>query len=193
MSALLIECGQEQNIAAPRLNQSSDGDRSTTHHADRFGPSAKEPTAHRNIISNSPASSLSAEDKGMDGEEGMISTTVLRHESGQARRRSESSTQINMTQSTEGWSASRGRRRESGAESHSTPTYIYGAGASEHSKKNSNLPPQQYTTVWYCHINCHQPGPWRSEITRCLGCEHDRCDKCKEETVVTRDPSPPRG
>ena len=63
-----------------------------------------------------------------------------------------------------------------------------GASAMEISVHDKNLPPKQYTRFWYCHLNCAYPGPWRSQVPRCIGCEHVRCDQCQEELAVGRDP-----
>ena len=69
--------------------------------------------------------------------------------------------------------------------------HTQGAGVKDRPKQGSNRPPKQYTRVWYCHMNCSNPGPWRWDTERCVGCEHDRCGRCPEEVIETRDPSPP--
>ena len=35
--------------------------------------------------------------------------------------------------------------------------------------------------LWYCHYHCGFYGPWRDDVTRCLGCDHDRCPTCRIE------------
>jgi hypothetical protein len=192
MSALLIQCGQEQGIPNPRPRQGSGTERSPAHSAERLGLGAKEIVVHRSLFPDFQSYSSSVEDQGVR-EDGILPLAALRHDSGQGRRRrSEGSTQIPLAQSAGGRSAAGDRKRERDTDRYSNAAYIYGAGASERLENPGNLPPKQYTKLWYCHINCRQPGPWRSEITRCLGCEHDRCELCEEETVVTRDPSAPR-
>jgi hypothetical protein len=43
---------------------------------------------------------------------------------------------------------------------------------------------------WYCSEDCYYPGPWRSALTRCVTCEHDRCQYCKEKWFDIRDGVP---
>lgn len=192
MPASLIECGQEQGIPNPRLEQDSAGDLSPAHYTERFGLGAREIVAHRTLFPDFRVHSSSVENQGLR-EEGILPTAALRHNSDQKRKKgSEGSTQMPSGQSEEERGAVRGKKRERDRGIRSKTAHIYGAGASDHLDDNDSLPPKQYTRFWYCHMNCHHCGPWRSEITRCLGCEHDRCNQCKEETVVTRDPSAPR-
>jgi hypothetical protein len=126
-------------------------------------------------------------------EEVRLTAVMLRHDSGEERRTtSEGSTQIHPTRSEEERSATHDKKGERESENRYKATPIYGASAPELSEDNGHLPSKQYTKFWYCHINCQDRGPWRSQLTRCLGCEHDRCVQCEEETVVTRDPFAPR-
>ena len=69
----------------------------------------------------------------------------------------------------------------------------FGARATESSEVNKQFPPKQYSEVWYCHLSCQFPGPWRSQIRYCFGCQHERCGQCEKEIVVTGDPSVLKG
>ena len=174
-------------MASPRLSESPDGGRPKAHCV------AKESIAHQDAISNPASSFSSVEDQEITGDKEMTLDAAQLHEGGQDETRSRCSARGNATQGMAGESASGGQRREAVTDSHDPATCVHGAGAPEDVKDKSKQAPKQYTIFWYCHRGCHQPGPWRSEITRCLGCEHDRCDWCEEETVVTRDPCAPPG
>jgi hypothetical protein len=175
--------------ASPRPSESPDGGRPKAHCV------AKESIAHQNVISNPAASFSSVEDQEITGDKVMTPDAALPHEGGQDETRSRCSARGNAAQGMEGQSASGGQRREAVTDSHDLATYVHGAGAGapEDAKDKSKQAPKQYTIFWYCHQNCDHPGPWRSEIPRCLGCEHVRCDWCDEETVATRDPCAPPG
>src|SRR2546421_1171754 len=149
-------------MASPRLSESPDGGRPKAHCV------AKESIVHQNAISNSAASFSSVEDQEITGDEVMTPDASLLHVGGQDERRSRWSARENAAQGMEGGSASGGQRREAVTDSLDPATLVHDAGAPEDAKDKSKQAPKQYTTFWYCHQKCHQPGPWRSEITRCL-------------------------
>ena len=185
VSALLIGPGQEHGNSSESPGLKADKDSTPTYHAEQGGPRSKEGVGHQSLSADSRARFPTAANRQAAEEQGQLAVATPQHDEDRNQRtRSE--------QSSQGEPA-HGRKGEGEGEHRREPTNIYGAGSTEASENNDNLTAKTYTKLWFCHRKCQNLGPWRSQITRCLGCEHDRCGLCEEEIVVTRDPSPPHG
>jgi hypothetical protein len=177
---LLTDYGQEQGNPNPWPGQGSNKDRSPP----------IEGGEHRSLPPKGRAASSSIADPWVGEVQGQLHGAAPREDSDQEQgTRSARSAQSQSTHSEDtehaGKNISGRGRRPKARRTFST----CGTGLSEVKDK---LPPKQYSEVWYCHLNCQDRGPWRSQLSRCLGCQHDRCDQCEKEIVVTRDPSAPR-
>ena len=189
---MLNDYRQEQSDLNPRPEQGSNRDRSPPHHAEKSRLPAIEGGEHRSLPPKGQAASSPIADQWV-GEVQQLSNAALGEDSDQEQTtRSERSTQSQPAHSEDRESAANDRKSISGRGRRPKARGISGTRATGFSEANNNLPPEQCSEVWYCHLNCHLPGPWRSQVPRCLGCQHDRCDRCEEEIVVTRDPSAPR-
>jgi len=191
--ACLLITRQEQGNLNPRPEQGSNRDRSPPCHAEKSRSPAIEGGEHQSLPSKDQAASPSIADQGVGEVQEQFPSAALREDSDQEQRiRSERSTQSPSARSEDRESAGNDRKSISGRGRRPKARGISGTRATGFSEANNRLPPKQYSEVWYCHLNCQMAGPWRSQVPRCLGCQHDRCDQCEKEAVVTRDPSAPR-
>jgi hypothetical protein len=190
---LLIDFRQEQGNLNPRPEQGSNRDRSPPYHAEKSRPPAIEGGEHRSLPPKDRATSSSIADQWVGEVQEQFPCAALREDSDQEQRtKSERSTQSQSAHSEDRESVGSDRKSISGRGRRPKARGISGTRTTGFSEVNNKLPPKQRSEVWYCHLNCQEPGPWRSQLSRCIGCQHDRCDQCEKEIVVTRDPSAPR-
>jgi hypothetical protein len=193
ISVLLIDYGQEQGNLNPWLGQGSHRDRSPPYRAEKCRPPAIEGGEHQSLPPKDRAASPSIADPWAGEVQERLHGAALREDNDQEpRTRSERSAQSQSTHSKDREHAGNDRKGISGRGRRPKARGTSGTCATGFSEAINKLPPKQSSEVWYCHLNCQYPGPWRSQVSRCIGCQHDRCGLCEEEVVVTRDPSAPR-
>ena len=182
MFTSLIGCCQELSNLNQGSGLGSDKEPSPKCDAEQPGVRQNEIVLAHRLSLHSRVPSPARADQPVREEQGQLPSPTLQRDRQQTQRsRSEHLSQAQP------WCDDQGE-----GEHECEPAYNYGAGPVVVAKENENLSSKQYTKFWYCHHNCQDCGPWRSQITRCIGCEHERCGQCQEEIVVTRDPSPPR-